>query len=103
MECEGSAFFYSHDEEAVSLFSLLERELRELSPILSLCLLQKKEKRGQTSRFFSLLQLFFSSFVLSRKIMEKKGNLSSSHLLHPRHHNPRTRTHTHTRAHTHTL
>ena len=61
MECEGSAFFYSHDEEAVSLFSLLERELRELSPILSLCLLQKKEARGQTSFFFlsssALLQL----------------------------------------------
>ncbi len=58
MECEGSAFFYSHDEEAVSLFSLLERELRELSPILSLCLLQKKKKKEAKRRVFSL---FFSS------------------------------------------
>ena len=61
MECEGSAFFYSHDEEAVSLFSLLERELRELSPILSLCLLQKKRKKRQNVAFFlsssALLQL----------------------------------------------
>ena len=81
MECEGSGAFTHSHEEAVSLFSLSERELRELSPNLSLCLLQKKEARGQTSFFFtkrrvffSLLQLFFSSFVLSRKIMEKKGN-----------------------------
>ena len=61
MECEGSAFFYSHDEEAVSLFSLLERELRELSPILSLCLLQKKRKKRPNVAFFlsssALLQL----------------------------------------------
>ena len=64
MECEGSASFYSHDEEAVSLFSLLERELRELSPNLSLCLLQKKEARGQTSFFLpnvAFFSLFFSS------------------------------------------
>ena len=61
MECEGSAFFYSHDEEAVSLFSLLERELRELSPILSLCLLQKKRKKRPNVAIFlsssALLQL----------------------------------------------
>jgi hypothetical protein len=62
---------YSH-EEAVSLFSLLERELRELSP-LSLSFAKKRGQRPNVV-FFSLLQLFFSSFVLSRKIMEKKGN-----------------------------
>jgi hypothetical protein len=63
---------YSH-EEAVSLFSLLERELRKLSP-LSLSFCKKKSPEAKRRFFVSLLQLFFSSFVLSRKIMEKKGN-----------------------------
>ena len=77
MECEGSAF--THMKKRF-LSSLYQRENSENS-LLSLCLFAKK--RGQrpnvvffTKRrvFFSLLQLFFSSFVLSRKIMEKKGN-----------------------------
>ena len=64
MECEGSGAFTHSHEEAVSLFSLSERELRELSPNLSLCLLQKKEARGQTSFFLpnvAFFSLFFSS------------------------------------------
>ena len=71
MECEGSAF--THMKKRF-LSSLYQRENSENS-LLSLCLFAKK-KRPEAKRrfFFSLLQLFFSSFVLSRKIMEKKGN-----------------------------
>ena len=72
MECEGSAF--THMKKRL-LSSLYQRENSENSLLFSLFVFCKK-KRPEAKRrfFFSLLQLFFSSFVLSRKIMEKKGN-----------------------------
>ena len=100
MECEGSAFFYSHDEEAVSLFSLLERELRELSPLsLSFC----KKKRPEAKRRF-----FLSSSALLQLVRSEPQNngkegkfyrllifFTPNIIIH-------ARALTHTHAHTHT-
>ena len=74
MECEGSGAFTHSHEEAVSLFSLSERELRELSPNLSLCLLQKKEARGQTSFFYQTSRFFLSSSALLQLVRSEPQN-----------------------------